>query len=108
MAQRWHLAAANMKAASQAEPKLSHEQVALRAFSKWLTRGCPDGDGETDWYEALKELEHLQRQKDLGRHQESFARWPVPTIQQPAAWWAVYRKVDERDGIPERLSELAR
>ncbi|HTM45669.1 MAG TPA: DUF2934 domain-containing protein [Polyangiaceae bacterium] len=37
--------------------EISHERIALRAFSKWLARGCPEGSSETDWYAALSELE---------------------------------------------------
>lgn len=93
-----------MNAADPGSLKLSHEHVALRAFSKWLARGCPDGDGETDWYDATQELEreYQQRQTEQSR-QESVARWPVPTLERPAAWWAVYGKLHERDGIRERL-----
>lgn len=36
----------------------AHERVALRAFSKWLDRGCPEGDSDADWFGALSELAH--------------------------------------------------
>ena len=36
---------------------ISHEQVALRAYTKWLERGCPSGDSDADWYQALSELQ---------------------------------------------------
>lgn len=48
-------------------PTLSHEQVSLRAYTKWLERGCPSGDAETDWFEALRELEGEQRRQPRGQ-----------------------------------------
>jgi hypothetical protein len=40
------------------EREISHESVALRAFDKWLARGCPeDDDGSQDWLTAVAELE---------------------------------------------------
>ncbi|HTM46081.1 MAG TPA: DUF2934 domain-containing protein [Polyangiaceae bacterium] len=36
--------------------ELSHEQLALRAYSKWLERGCPEGESEVDWHAAVAEL----------------------------------------------------
>jgi hypothetical protein len=38
--------------------EVSHESIALRAFEKWLARGCPqDDDGSQDWLAAVAELE---------------------------------------------------
>jgi hypothetical protein len=32
------------------------EQVAERAYFRWLERGCPMGSAEQDWIEAEQEL----------------------------------------------------
>ncbi|HEX2880379.1 MAG TPA: DUF2934 domain-containing protein [Polyangiaceae bacterium] len=38
--------------------EISHESIALRAFDKWLARGCPEtDDGSQDWLAAVAELE---------------------------------------------------
>jgi hypothetical protein len=38
--------------------EISHESIALRAFDKWLARGCPEGDdGTQDWLAAVAELQ---------------------------------------------------
>jgi hypothetical protein len=58
--------AAQASYAAQA-PTLSHEQVSLRAYSKWLDRGCPSGDAETDWFDALHELEGEQIRQPRGQ-----------------------------------------
>ncbi len=34
----------------------AHEEVAERAYSYWLERGCPEGCPEEDWYRAESEL----------------------------------------------------
>ncbi|HTM45814.1 MAG TPA: DUF2934 domain-containing protein [Polyangiaceae bacterium] len=41
--------------------EITHEHIAVRAYFKWLERGCPEGDGERDWYCALGEI--LQEQE---------------------------------------------
>lgn len=33
------------------------EQIAARAYEKWKQRGCPQGDGTRDWYDASAEIE---------------------------------------------------
>jgi hypothetical protein len=33
------------------------EQIAARAYEKWKRRGCPQGDGQRDWYDASAEVE---------------------------------------------------
>lgn len=33
-----------------------HEDIANLAFDLWLSRGCPFGSPEADWFEAVKEL----------------------------------------------------
>lgn len=37
-------------------PKITAEQVAERAYFRWLERGCPPGSAEYDWLEAEREL----------------------------------------------------
>ena len=33
-----------------------HEQIALRAYELWISRGCPIGSPELDWLQAEMEL----------------------------------------------------
>jgi hypothetical protein len=33
------------------------EQIAARAYEKWKQRGCPQGDGTSDWFAASREIE---------------------------------------------------
>jgi hypothetical protein len=35
---------------------LSETEVAVRAYTKWLERGRPVGDGQRDWFDAQDEL----------------------------------------------------
>jgi hypothetical protein len=35
---------------------ITPEQVAERAYFRWLERGCPMGTAEQDWFEAEREL----------------------------------------------------
>lgn len=35
---------------------LCEEEVAARAYQRWLARGCPLGTPEEDWYEAERDL----------------------------------------------------
>jgi hypothetical protein len=37
-------------------PAVPRERIAMRAYEKWLKRGCKDGHAEQDWIEAEKEL----------------------------------------------------
>lgn len=39
-----------------AAPKVTHERIAMRAYEKWLQRGCPHGTDQQDWLEAEAEL----------------------------------------------------
>jgi hypothetical protein len=39
-----------------AEAKVSHEEIARRAYELWQQRGCPPGDGSEDWQVAEAEL----------------------------------------------------
>jgi hypothetical protein len=35
---------------------LPHDKVAMRAYHKWVQRGCPCGTDKQDWQEAEAEL----------------------------------------------------
>ena len=35
---------------------MSEEEVAVRAYQRWVARGCPLGTPEEDWYEAERDL----------------------------------------------------
>jgi hypothetical protein len=39
-----------------AAPKVTHDRIAMRAYDKWLQRGCPHGSDQQDWLEAEAEL----------------------------------------------------
>jgi hypothetical protein len=34
----------------------THEQIALRAYERWLRRGRPQGTDKQDWFEAETDL----------------------------------------------------
>lgn len=36
--------------------KIPHEKIAMRAYEKWLKRGCKHGNHVQDWMEAEAEL----------------------------------------------------
>ena len=39
------------------------DQIAARAYEKWKLRGCPQGDGQRDWFDASAEVQaELERQ----------------------------------------------
>jgi hypothetical protein len=42
---------------STIEIKVSEERIAIRAFERWMGRGCPACDGSEDWFAARAELE---------------------------------------------------
>ena len=45
-----------------AEPApLNEEEVAVRAYQRWLDRGCPQGSPDEDWYEAERNLLAVSR-----------------------------------------------
>lgn len=35
---------------------LPHDKIAMRAYHKWMQRGCPQGTDRQDWLEAEAEL----------------------------------------------------
>lgn len=40
---------------------IPHERIAMRAYEKWLKRGCPQGCDKQDWLEAENELRDEKR-----------------------------------------------
>lgn len=40
----------------QRRPAVSPEEVARRAYEKWVARGGRHGDDQRDWFEAEREL----------------------------------------------------
>lgn len=42
---------------SKIEVTVSEERIAVRAFERWMGRGCPPSDGSEDWFAARAELE---------------------------------------------------
>lgn len=40
---------------------IPHEKIAMRAYEKWLKRGCPQGCDKQDWMEAESELREEKR-----------------------------------------------
>jgi hypothetical protein len=36
--------------------RVPHEKIAMRAYEKWMKRGCPAGSDVQDWLEAEAEL----------------------------------------------------
>ena len=35
---------------------IPHDRIAMRAYEKWMKRGCPQGTAFQDWVEAEAEL----------------------------------------------------
>ena len=35
---------------------VAHDKIAMRAYQKWVKRGCPQGTDKQDWLEAEAEL----------------------------------------------------
>jgi hypothetical protein len=42
------------QSSSQTGP--GHDKIAMRAYQKWVQRGCPQGSEQQDWLEAEAEL----------------------------------------------------
>jgi hypothetical protein len=36
--------------------RLPHDRIAMRAYEKWVKKGCPQGTSVQDWLEAETEL----------------------------------------------------
>jgi hypothetical protein len=37
-------------------PQVPHDKIAMRAYEKWVKKGCPQGTDQQDWMEAEAEL----------------------------------------------------
>ncbi len=66
-----------------AEPTVSTEDIARRAYELWQARGCPPGDGTEDWRAAEAELnsQAISRNGESGR---GFLSWWRRAIQRAA------------------------
>jgi hypothetical protein len=40
--------------------EVTDETIAVRAYQRWMGRGCPTTDGADDWFAARSELEAEQ------------------------------------------------
>jgi hypothetical protein len=67
-------------AAQPAVPsKVPHERIAMRAYEKWVARGCMHGNDQQDWLEAEAELT-AETNRTAGRPAPA-ARPAMPTPQ---------------------------
>jgi hypothetical protein len=51
--------------------EIDHDAIAMRAYEKWESSGRPDGNAESHWYEAereLRERRHGDSPSSDGRH----------------------------------------
>jgi Protein of unknown function (DUF2934) len=60
-------------ARSRSTATLDEQQIASRAYQRWMSRGCPVSDGVEDWFAARRELE-LQL---LAQAERALARRPA-------------------------------
>jgi hypothetical protein len=44
------------KPVTHTQVQIPHERIAMRAYEKWMKRGCPQGTAFQDWVEAEAEL----------------------------------------------------
>jgi hypothetical protein len=63
-----------------AAPKVTHDRIAMRAYEKWMQRGCVHGTDQQDWLEAEAEL-----MAETNRGAASHAARPAPVPAKPAA-----------------------
>jgi hypothetical protein len=64
--------------------KISHERIAMRAYEKWMQRGCPHGSDQRDWLEAEAELKaETHHTGGTAAHSTTSAR-PASASPQPA------------------------
>lgn len=63
---------------------ISKDEIARRAYDNWQARGCPLGDGTTDWQAAEAEL--LADRVDRG----------ASTQQRMQSWWQRVREKVKR------------
>jgi len=47
-----------VKSTRRESPVLDREAIAIRAYGIWLSRGCPVGTDQEDWYQAEAELKN--------------------------------------------------
>lgn len=47
----------------QQQPVITHEMIALRAWSIWKSKGCKPGQDEMNWYQAELELKNAHLRK---------------------------------------------
>ena len=64
--------------------KVPHEKIAMRAYEKWLKRGCTHGHDQQDWMEAEAEL-----RVEMSRTGQSTGHMSTP---QPAPAHATTRR----------------
>jgi hypothetical protein len=49
-------------------------QIAVRAYERWIGRGCPTSDGTDDWFAARSEIEAELAAADRGPARKSKPR----------------------------------
>jgi hypothetical protein len=64
-------------------PKITHDRIAMRAYQKWLQRGCQHGTDQQDWLEAEAELKAEMTRTGAMPHATPPVR-PAPAAPQPA------------------------
>lgn len=45
------------------KPQITHEMIAQRAWSIWMSRGCKPGQDEMNWHQAELELKSARNKK---------------------------------------------
>lgn len=53
--------------------QIPDERIAVRAYEKWMSRGCPIGDGQEDWFAARAEIEQELSVKPSGTNRAHHA-----------------------------------
>lgn len=64
--------------------EIGDAEVAVRAYERWMGRGCPISDGTEDWSEARRELEAEQFAR-AARHAPRGASAKLRSVQAPAS-----------------------
>jgi len=57
--------------------EVSEDQIAARAYERWVARGCPISDGADDWFTAQAELE-AQMPKPSGAAKQKSSKPKAP------------------------------
>jgi hypothetical protein len=60
---------------------LSDAQIAVRAYERWMGRGCPISDGADDWFAARSELEAESRMPTTRKPARSVKTRAVRAVQ---------------------------